>query len=258
MKRIILMRHGEAKSSPRSNDAVRPLTKKGIKMSSMIASSLKKEKVMFDAVISSPAIRALETAYLTASPAGFSREKIVTAELLYQDTTLEKIVEELTLLNEKQNSVLVVGHNPAISKIASALLPGFGLEIPVSGILVLDFDKARWADIREGEARFVMFKIVKSPEKSEQILKIIRKDLENKVKETLTDALKSIDESSIKSLAKETNASAKLIGQKYSKQALVLTITDFSKIKAEAKQEGSKKKSGKKFSQSGEDTVSVG
>lgn len=84
MKKIILIRHGKsAWDQPWLADHDRPLAERGLNDVPKMAKRLKKKGIIPDVILSSSALRAVDTAKITAEILGFPEEDIVFEENLY-------------------------------------------------------------------------------------------------------------------------------------------------------------------------------
>ena len=113
MKTLFLMRH--AKSSWKDDklaDHERPLKKRGLKDTKLIAKELKKNDLIPDLIITSPAVRAKQTAEYLAECLGY-QGKIKTSDALYMGEP-QDYAAALKEVKEKIESVLIVGHNPGL------------------------------------------------------------------------------------------------------------------------------------------------
>jgi phosphohistidine phosphatase len=120
---LFLMRHGiaEQRTGPfGSSDAKRPLTPKGRKRTKQIASGLRRLGVGFEWIVTSPLVRARETAEILAEAApGNVRFDPCTA--LRPGGSFEEL---MSFLAESRNHrrVLLVGHEPDLSALAARLI----------------------------------------------------------------------------------------------------------------------------------------
>lgn len=120
---IYLVRHAEALERKEGlTDEVRHLTRRGRKQASKQAKRLKKRKVRPDLIITSPLVRAVQTAELLA--AELDKDTAVMAQLCLSGAADAETV--VTMLREagKLKSIMVVGHEPQLSRVA-ALLQGY-------------------------------------------------------------------------------------------------------------------------------------
>jgi phosphohistidine phosphatase len=113
---LVIVRHAEAAAG--EPDELRPLTPKGRKAARALGEKLAAEGVRPDAVLSSPLLRARETAQEIARPAGLETEP---DERLAPGATAEGVKAAAA---ERGETVVVVAHQPDCSQIAGALTGG--------------------------------------------------------------------------------------------------------------------------------------
>jgi phosphohistidine phosphatase len=165
MKTLYLVRH--AKSSwdhPGLSDFERPLLSTGIKKTSQIIKYLKKKNVSADLIISSPAVRAFETAKLIASGIEYPAGNIKPEPSLY-NSGIDDYLDVIREIPDDINSLMIFGHNLTITHVANLFLdPGIDL-LPTSGVVAVTFDTNEWKNISgaKKEQEFVVFpKMLKS------------------------------------------------------------------------------------------------
>ncbi|MGZ3660497.1 MAG: phosphohistidine phosphatase SixA [Bdellovibrionota bacterium] len=135
---IYLVRHGIAEDpTTASSDAERRLTEEGREKTERVAKAFHKRVSKVDLIFHSPYLRALETAQIFS--AEFPRAKMQAAKGL---TPHDEAKSALPLLNGfgSEESVMIVGHEPHLSTLASLLLTGKSSPI-------LEFKKAGVAGI---------------------------------------------------------------------------------------------------------------
>jgi phosphohistidine phosphatase len=120
---LYLLRHAiaAAKDDPAfESDNERPLTKKGIKKFRKAARGIERLGISFDAILSSPLVRARQTADIVAEILG---EESVVDEIpaLAPDSSPEQLLSELSTVEGKEN-VMLVGHEPFLGNLAGFLL----------------------------------------------------------------------------------------------------------------------------------------
>jgi len=147
MKKLYLVRH--AKSSweePEGSDMDRPLLEKGIKRTMKVIRFLKERAVKIDLMISSPAIRAFQTAVLVAKGIGYQEDKIRVERKIY-DGYYDRILDLIYATSNEVNSLMIFGHNPTITHLANLFLhPGVDL-LPTTGTICISFDTEKWESI---------------------------------------------------------------------------------------------------------------
>ena len=159
MKTLYLMRHAKASwEEPGVSDTDRPLVQKGIKKTNTIVDFLLKRETSIDLMISSPAVRAYETAKIVAAGLNYPINKIKTDRKIY-DGYYDRILDIIYGTSNDLNSVMIFGHNPTITNLANLFLhPGME-NMSTSCVVCLSFDTDKWESIPSCEAmqEFIVF-----------------------------------------------------------------------------------------------------
>jgi phosphohistidine phosphatase len=127
---LYLVRHAEAASG--EPDELRPLTPEGREAARTLGRRLAENGVRPDAVLTSPLLRARETAEELARPAGLEVEP---DERLAPGATAESIC---AAASERGETIVVVGHQPDCGRIAAVLTGGAEPAFPPGGMVALD------------------------------------------------------------------------------------------------------------------------
>jgi phosphohistidine phosphatase len=165
MKTLYLVRH--AKSSwghPGLSDFNRPLLDAGIKRNRKIIKYLNNKNASVDMMISSPAVRTLETARLIAEGIDYPIENIYQEPSLYE-AGLNDFLNVIYDVADEINSLMIVGHNFTITHVANFFLGPVIEILPTSGLVAISFDTEQWREISsvKPEQLFVVFpKMLKS------------------------------------------------------------------------------------------------
>ena len=136
--KLYLLRHAEAYPVGHRGcrrDFDRPLTPKGRKTTLEVANGLSALKVELDAIWTSPAIRALQTAELVARRLKLRQQLHLVDELAPGAVLAELIARLHREVQGKAKAVMLVGHEPAMSEVVSRLVRG-------DAQVALDFKKA--------------------------------------------------------------------------------------------------------------------
>jgi phosphohistidine phosphatase len=142
--KLYILRHGDAveHGDPRYKENERPLTPKGIQRTKLLAHALRQMEVSFDTVLSSPLIRARETAEVLAR--GLQLEKNVEwSDALLPSGAMDALVGQINGMHPVPGSVLLVGHEPYLSGFVSLLCtggPGFPIEFKKGALCRLQVD----------------------------------------------------------------------------------------------------------------------
>jgi len=140
------MRHGIAapQGDPAETDAQRPLTTKGVKRIRKAARGLRKLAIAFDGILTSPLVRASQTADIVAEILGLQSE-LQQLSGLAPETSVDKLLLGLSRFENHEHLVLV-GHQPLLSATAAFLLSGKEnsstpkIEIKKGGICKIEID----------------------------------------------------------------------------------------------------------------------
>jgi phosphohistidine phosphatase len=170
IKRLFLLRH--AKSSwddPRLADHERPLAPRGRRATKLIAEHLQRESLAPSLVLCSSARRTQETLERIASALGEHVAVQIESELY---AAFEQgLLERLRTLEEDVESVLLIGHNPSIERLALDLagsgdkLAAVRRKFPTAALATLEF-AGPWRELRPGAATLTDFVTPKQLAKS--------------------------------------------------------------------------------------------
>ncbi|MDX2316353.1 MAG: histidine phosphatase family protein [Gammaproteobacteria bacterium] len=119
-RELLLLRHGKAEKLRADSDFDRPVSDPGKRGAQRMATWIWRNDLMPDYVISSPAIRALETARKACKAMGMGAQGIVEDQRIYEATTSD-LLQVLADVPETARRVLLVGHNPGLRKLLSYL-----------------------------------------------------------------------------------------------------------------------------------------
>lgn len=123
---IYILRHAIAqeRSTPGvKSDFDRALTPEGEQKLRRVAKAMRNLELSFDLVLSSPYLRARETAELVASAFGIGK-RLELRESLGADGNPREFIAELMARQPPPQSLLIVGHEPYLSTMATLLLTG--------------------------------------------------------------------------------------------------------------------------------------
>jgi phosphohistidine phosphatase len=145
MKNLLVLRHAKSGwENADLSDFDRPLNKRGLEAIQLIGQEMYNLNLNIDFVLSSPAKRAKQTAILVKESGG------ITCEIEYEDGIYEASVMKLmhiaTGIDDKFNSVLLVGHNPGFEELIR-VLTGKTQVMPTATLAKIDLDIESWSEI---------------------------------------------------------------------------------------------------------------
>ena len=125
---------------------------------------LKDLQVTPDLIISSPAVRAMTTAKMIAQEFGFDENQIITDPKLYLESK-SKLLKEINKIDDKYNTVFLVGHNPGLTDLAN-MPSGESIDnIPTSGAFGIQFECNTWQEVEKGKGKKIFFEVPKKHRK---------------------------------------------------------------------------------------------
>ncbi len=143
MLTVYFLRHGLAgdRETWEGDDSLRPLTKKGHKMLKDTGETLNLLGITPDLLITSPLVRAKETAEDVADYLDLKTKDILEDERLAPGFNKDALGEILKDHPDIQ-SVMVVGHEPDFSETVSALIGGGSIDLKKGGLARVDIPDA--------------------------------------------------------------------------------------------------------------------
>ena len=147
MKELILVRH--AKSSWKDStlrDHERPLNKRGKRDVPEMGERLARSGYAPDLMVSSSAVRALDTARTIAGELGYRRERIAVEDRLYHAGVAE-LLQVIRGVDDSVDSLMLFGHNPGLTDLANHLGPREIFNMPTCAVLHLRFQAENWAAV---------------------------------------------------------------------------------------------------------------
>jgi phosphohistidine phosphatase len=159
MKTLYIVRH--AKSSwkyPELTDDERPLLEKGKKRTKKIVDYLLRKNIQLDLIISSHAVRALETARILAHALGYPEDNIQISRQLYH-ANADQVYDQFFDLSDDIDNLMIVGHNPTFTNFANHFLEDKIDWLPTSGVVSISFDTRMWVNLPMANRKknFVIF-----------------------------------------------------------------------------------------------------
>jgi len=151
--KLYLVRHATASDTAR-NDAERELTREGREEARIIGTALARLGVKPGSVLSSPLLRARQTAEIVGEELKFSGGVDLLDELI-GNTTTPSLLKALRP-HASHDEVILVGHMPSLSEHLAAMIGGTRVEVLALGkgsVACLELDELR---IGVGQLRWLM------------------------------------------------------------------------------------------------------
>ena len=156
-KSLFLARHAQAMDKQGGlHDSERELNSTGLQNSTRMGMNFNNKGLQFDIIVCSPAVRAVSTASLIAEQIKYDTAKIHINPEIYEAST-RTLLQVINQLKDEWNTVLLVGHNPAISYLAEYLTKEEIGNMTTCGVVHMDFEFEEWAMVSEGTGKMVRY-----------------------------------------------------------------------------------------------------
>jgi phosphohistidine phosphatase len=166
VKKLYLIRHAKSSwDNSEIDDFNRPMNSRGEKDAPKMGRRLKEKRLTPDIVVSSPAVRTLDTCKIICGVLGFNTTKIIENKSLYHASE-EEILKVVRGLKDRkadeEENVLLFGHNPGLTDFANRLLDEQILNIPTAGIVCAELAIKKWRDVDWGCGKMLFFDFPKN------------------------------------------------------------------------------------------------
>ena len=112
-------------------------------------------------IVSSPAVRALETARIIARKLGYPRKDIAVEDRLYGAGGAE-LLDVIRNTDESVTTLMLFGHNPGLTELANHLGPRPIPNLPTCGVLHLRFETETWSVVGYARGDELLFDFPKT------------------------------------------------------------------------------------------------
>ena len=145
MKTLLLLRHGKSSWTDTTlADHDRPLKKRGRKGAQQAGLRMNELDIVPDHVLTSSAVRAIETVQLAAKSASYRGEVEVVSALYHSDPAA--FVAIVSHTPQRFDRVLVVGHNPGMEKWLARLI-GRVETFPTAALARIELPIETWLEL---------------------------------------------------------------------------------------------------------------
>jgi phosphohistidine phosphatase len=148
MKTLYLLRHARTAFDGSWSDFERPLTPTGTTEARKISDILLKEQLRLPFVLSSPAIRARETAEILVTACGWP----LNFESRIYDAELRTLLEVIGEINDEHEVAILIGHNPGVESLLR-YFTGEVRSVTTGGLAKLIIETESWRESDRTKAR---------------------------------------------------------------------------------------------------------
>jgi len=216
MRILHIVRHADAVSRNKGlPDFERALIKKGVKGARSVVKRLRQSGFTADAMISSPASRALETAHVFAKELSYPLGRIELQQPIYDDGSLASLLAVVHAQRADAMGVFLFGHDPSFTEFAHYLLPEFSRELPKGAVVSVGFDRGSWSEIAPGSGRLLGFDYPISKTEEARRYKELRRDISGRLIEAIHIELHKMDPRVAEKMSSYTGKAARRIAERY-------------------------------------------
>ncbi len=157
MKTLYINRHAKSSwANMGMTDFDRPLNTRGENDVPKMGLHLQQKGIFPDLIVSSPANRAITTAHIIAGLLGYNTENITEDRKLYHASEVD-ILDIIKQQDDKVDSLMIFGHNPGFTNLASILSGRWFDNIPTCGIVALKFEVTNWSEVAAESGEILFF-----------------------------------------------------------------------------------------------------
>jgi phosphohistidine phosphatase len=159
MKTLVIVRHGKSSwDHPELKDYHRPLKQRGVDNAFTIASELIRAGVQPDLFLSSPAVRALDTAIIIATNMAYPLDKIATNANIYE-ASVHELLDAISEVDPQHDTLFLFGHNPGFTSLVNRLQDEQMFNLPTCGTVGIELPINDWAEIKQARGK-QLFKLI--------------------------------------------------------------------------------------------------
>ncbi len=156
MKNLTIIRHAKSCwENPEVDDIARPLNTRGNNAITTIGSFLQTNKYLPDFVLSSPAVRAINTAKGIAAQLQYEPKKIQVEPLIYFGTSAD-ILKLIFSISDKYQDVFLFGHEPKLSALIAHFTKKQLDKFPTCSVCRITFNSQKWENIKTGNCTLLI------------------------------------------------------------------------------------------------------
>ncbi len=152
---LYIFRHGIAEDAVAGqSDAERALTDLGKKKTAEVVRTARRGGVDPSLIISSPYLRAIQTARIAADEFGY-RDEVLRTEALVPHGTPEDVWSELRDYGDER-AILLAGHEPLLSQLVAWLLAAPALRVDMKKAAMVRIDLESFGPAPQGTLRWMI------------------------------------------------------------------------------------------------------
>ena len=166
-KTLILVRHATAEDhSFQIKDFDRNLIEKGLNESSKMGDWLADSNISADIFVTSPALRAYQTAEIIAKKLGVNADELVLDKDIY-DGGPTAYMYAVNAVSEEFSTLMLFGHNPDITYFAEYMSGSNLGSMKKGGVAIIEFEGLKWEELSAKTGTLTLYKTSKQVSEAE-------------------------------------------------------------------------------------------
>lgn len=154
---LLIMRHAQAEDTqPERHDRDRELTSKGNQEALIMGTQLFQRSQSINALYTSSAARTRQTGSLVADVLKLDSGLVLVQDDLY-NSSIRTYLSFVNQLPNELNTVLLIGHNPAVSYLAEYLTGAELGSMPTAGICFIRLQVSGWQEVSKNSGEMLEF-----------------------------------------------------------------------------------------------------
>ena len=160
-KKSLIVRHAKSDWGQAGlKDFDRPLNARGKKNAPEMGKHLAKKGIKPDAIISSPALRAITTCEIISGELGFENNIILEPKIY--EASAQTLLNIINNFNNTDDLVVLFGHNNGITDLAIYLSDADIFNIPTCGMVLIEFPFYDWKMVSKSTGNVLFFDFPKN------------------------------------------------------------------------------------------------
>jgi phosphohistidine phosphatase len=144
-KVLLILRHAKSSwKNKKLNDHDRPLNKRGRNEAVKMGLYLKKINLIPNTIVTSSALRAIETTTLVCRNCDY--DKLVEVNFAFHKGGADSYIQAISTAPEDKRILLIVGHNPDVEDLVG-VITNRNIRIPTCTLIQINLSIANWKNI---------------------------------------------------------------------------------------------------------------
>ena len=144
-KVLLMLRHAKSSWKDKTvDDHDRPLNKRGRREAIKMGEHLKKTNIVPDTIMTSSALRAIETTKYICRYSGYNN--LVEVNFSLHRGGIDSYINSLTTVSNDKQKLLIIGHNPDLEELAGILI-NRTIRIPTCTLVQVKLNIENWKSI---------------------------------------------------------------------------------------------------------------